>query len=363
VFALELATASEALGDEAEVYAIGMAVDGHHVPGLPPLVHTSRLGIRAHLQSSWRLRRLLAQHPADVVLAHGGWAALVVAFAVPSSSIRVWQRILGLPLERWGRLRRTAWRTIARRFDGVVALTPGMESEMRELGYLGPVWPIGNARNPERFAAVDRATASAALRDDIGIGPDVPLLGFVGHLVDQKQPELAIDVLAEVRRHGHPAHLVMAGDGPSRQAVLQRIDDHRLQDAVTVLGHRDDPELIFGGVDLVLITSRAEGIPGVAIEAQMTGCPVVTFRLGAVEDVVEDGVTGLVVAWAEPLVMGASVATLLSDPSLLKAMSAAAAPRVADFTTANTAALYATKFNELRSSREASVEPALADPA
>ena len=354
VFAQELAAASEAAGDEHDVHAIVLAVDGNEVPGLPPLVRTSRLGVRAYLQGSWRLRRILASEPADVVLAHGGWAALVVAFAVPSSSaLRVWQRILGLPLEGWGRLRRGAWRMVARRFDGVVALTAGMEEEMRALGYEGPVWPIGNARDPKRFIAVDRVTASMALREEIGLGPDIPLLGFVGHLVDQKHPELAVEVLAEVRRQGHPAHLVMAGDGPRRAALQQRVDQHGLSEAVTLLGHRDDPELIFGGIDLVLITSRAEGIPGVAIEAQMSGCPVVTFLLGAVGDVVEDGVSGVVVPCADPLVMATSVVSLLADPPRLQAMSLASAPRAAGFTTTATAALYAAKFNELWSAREA----------
>ena len=351
MFASELASASDALGSENVVYAVAQAADGQQVAGLPPLVGTRRLGIRTYLVSAWRLRRLLTARPADVVLAHGGWAALVVALAVPSSSARVWQRILGLPLERWGRVRRAVWRTIARRFDGVVALTPGMEAEMRELGYDGPVWPIGNARDPERFTGVDRITASRSLREEIGLGPEVPLLGFVGHFVSQKDPELAIDVLAEVRRQGRPAHLVMAGDGPRHAAVVQRIEEHGLQDQVTLLGHRDDPEAVFCGSDLVLITSNAEGIPGVAIEAQMTGCPVVTFLLGAVEDVVEDGVTGVIVPWREPLLMADHVSDLLADPCRLHEMSIGAEARAAEFTTASTAGIYLKRFTELRDAR------------
>lgn len=342
---------------------MAQAADGQQVEGLPPLVRTRRLGIVTYLLSAWRIRRLLVREPADVVLAHGGWAALVVAVAVPGSSARVWQRILGLPLERWGWVRRSAWRAIARRFDGVVALTPGMEAEMRQLGYDGPVWPIGNARDPERFTGVDRIAASRTLRDEIGLGPEVPLLGFVGHLVSQKDPELAIDVLAEVRRQGSPAHLVMAGAGPRRAAVIQRIEEHGLQQQVTLLGHRDDPEAVFCGTDLVLITSRAEGIPGVAIEAQMTGCPVVTFLLGAVEDVVEDGVTGVIVPWREPLLMADHVAALLADPCRLHEMSIGAEARAAEFTTASTAAIYVKRFTELRAARAERTQLVAADPA
>lgn len=349
---MELAAASDALGDANEVHAITLAADGQEVAALPPLVSSSRLGVRTYFLSLWRLRRRLKDHPADVVLAHGGSAALVVAFAVPTASVvRVWQRILGLPLDEWGWIRRWAWRAIARRFDGVVVLTPDMEQEMRDLGYEGPVWPIGNARDPARFTAIDRRAASTTLRGEIGLSSEVPLLGFVGHLVDQKQAEMAVDVLAEVRRQGHPAHLVMAGDGPGRPSVLRRIEAHGIGEAVTLLGHRDDPELVYGASDLVLITSRAEGVPGVAIEAQMTGCPVVTFLLGAVEDVIEDGVTGVVVASPDPLLMAASVSRLLDDPRQLHDMSQAAAARAAEFTTARMATLYATRFNELCDAR------------
>jgi glycosyltransferase involved in cell wall biosynthesis len=175
----------------------------------------------------------------------------------------------------------------------------------------------------------------------------VPVLGFVGHLVDQKHPELAVDVLAEVRHRGQPAHLVVAGDGPRRAAVAQRIAERDLAGAVTLLGHRDDPESVFGAVDLVLITSRAEGIPGVAIEAQMTGCPVVTFAVGAVDEVVENGVTGVVLSEPSVTAMAEEVVRLLADADLRRSMGTAATARSSAFTWAATAPVYADRFAEL----------------
>ena len=84
-------------------------------------------------------------------------------------------------------------------------------------------------------------------------------------------------------------------------------------DAVTFLGHRDDVEWVFGGVDLALLTSDAEGIPGVAIEALMAGCPMVTVPVGGVAQVVEVGVTGVVLGGFEPPEMAEAVARLLAD--------------------------------------------------
>ena len=165
--------------------------------------------------------------------------------------------------------------------------------------------------------------------------------------MSQKQPELAVEVLDGVRRQGHPAHLVMAGDGPRRRAVERRIRELGLTGSVTLLGHRADPELIFGGADLAMITSRAEGIPGVAIEAQMAGCPVVSFPVGAIGDVVQDGVTGIILDRPEVCLMAKQIAGVLDDTDQLQSMSEAASAVGAVFTTASTASRYATTFAEV----------------
>lgn len=338
---MELAAALTDLGHDNEVHAMVRAVDGGSVHDLPVLVPSTRLDARSYLRATRRLRQLLADRPADVVLAHGGSAALVVALAAPGSSARVWQRILGFPTERWGPVRRLPWRAVAHRFDGVVALTPELEAEVRALGYAGPAWVIPNARAPERFAAVDRAAASAALRADLGIDGSVPLIGWVAHLVDQKHPEAAVDLLAEVRRRGTPAHLVMAGDGPLRTAVEGRIEAHGLRGAVTLLGHRDDPEWVFGGIDVALITSRAEGIPGVAIEAQMAGCPVVSVPVGGVAEVVDHGVTGMIATGDDVAALADAVEAVLEDPERRHALGIAARAHAAEFTMGRVAPLYA----------------------
>ena len=56
--------------------------------------------------------------------------------------------------------RRLWWRVVVRRIDAAVALTPTMDQELRDLGFTGPVWTIGNFRDPERFVAVDRDQAA-----------------------------------------------------------------------------------------------------------------------------------------------------------------------------------------------------------
>jgi glycosyltransferase involved in cell wall biosynthesis len=260
----------------------------------------------------------------------------------------VWKRLSPAawrPVQRWW------WRAIARRMDAVVALTPQLESEMRRLGYHGPVWLISNARSPDRFVSVDREVEAVRLRGEIGVGGDIPLLGFVGNLGPEKRPERTLDVLAGVLAHGQPAHLVVAGDGPLRAPFEREVRGRELGEHVSSLGHRSDVERLLGGIDLLLLTSDVEGIPGVAIEAQMAGCPVVTFPTGGVREAVEDGRTGVVLDRPDAALMTKHVLRLLEDPHVRERLGTEGRRRADTFSTARVADDYSARLVELYDGR------------
>jgi glycosyltransferase involved in cell wall biosynthesis len=343
--ALELADELDRLGYRDRVVALGRAFDGGQEPGLAPLGTWRRQGLPELALGAVRLRRLLAREPVDVVLAHGGWAAQVVALAVPlAGPLLVWQRILGWPDKVWGGLRRRWLSTVARRFSAAVALTDDQEAELRLLGYRGPVWMIPNFRQPNRFGDLDRSVAARRLRAELGIAEGTPLVGFVGHLVSQKRPERALEVLTRLRFQGCPAHLVVTGTGPLRPELEARAERLGVRTGVTFLGLRHDVEWVLGGVDLVLITSEAEGIPGVAIEALMAGCPIVTVPVGGVTEVVEHGVTGLVLDGDDPAVMAEAVAGLLADGETRTRMSRESRARTDRFSASAAAPVYADRI-------------------
>jgi glycosyltransferase involved in cell wall biosynthesis len=311
-FALELAAALDALTHDDSVVALTPAPHGGSDPDLPVLTNKIRLAPVAAAEATWELHQLLERDPVDVVIAHGGAAARAAAIGRRRGGpLLVWKRIspgAWRPVQRWW------WRTIARRTDAVVALTPRLEDEMRGLGFDGPVWLIRNARSPERFVSIDRKKEAICLRRQIGVDDDVPLVGFVGNLVREKRPERTLDVLARVHATGRRAHLVVAGQGPLRAPFEKEVRQRGLDGHVSLVGHRADVERLYGGLDLLLLTSDVEGIPGVTIEAQMAGCPVVTFPTGGVRDVVVDGVTGVVLDRPDTALMAEHVAVLLQDP-------------------------------------------------
>jgi glycosyltransferase involved in cell wall biosynthesis len=351
--ALELADELNRLGHRNRVVALGRAFDGGQEPGLAPLGAWRRQGPLELVLGAVRLRRLLARDPVDVAAAHGGWAAQVVALAVPFSGgpLLVWQRILGWPDKVWGSVRRRWLSAVARRYAAAVALTDDQEAELRRLGYRGPVWLIPNFRQSDRFRDLDRSVAARRLRAELGIAEGTPLVGFVGHLVSQKRPERALEVLARLRSRGCPVHLVVAGTGPLRAELEARADRLGVHTGVTFLGQRRDVEWVLGGVDLALLTSEAEGIPGVAIEALMAGCPVVTVPVGGVTEVVEHGVTGLVLDGDDPAAMAEAVARLLADGETRERMSRESRARTDRFSASSAAAVYAERISEALASR------------
>lgn len=347
--AVELADELDRRGHHNRVVALGPARGGGHEAGLLPLDASRGVGLFDLISRVRKVRRLLAEDPVDVVLAHGGWAAQVVALAAPRGErpLLVWQRILGFPPEVWRPGRRRWWQAVARRFDVGVALTADLEAEMRRLGFGGPVWIIPNSRQPDRFLDLDRPAAAARLRAEVGIDDDVALIGFVGHLVDQKRPEKAIQVLAGVLDRGRSAHLVIAGDGDLRAMLELEVRNRGLEHSVTFLGHRSDVERVLGALELSLLTSDAEGIPGVAIESLMAGCPVVSFPVGGVREVVEDGVTGLVLDRHDPAIMAEAVVTLLDDDATRRAMGREGRLQAARFSASATAEIYAERLAAL----------------
>ncbi len=336
------------MGHTNEVLALGLGFDGSEDVDLPPLTRRSDGGFRRSGSARRALRRHLAAHPVDIVIAHGGRAVEASVLARRHHRpIIVWQRILGFPPHMWRPIRNLRWRMIVRRIDAAVALTPDLGDELRRLGFKGPVWAIPNFRDPEPFVAVDRDEAARHLRAELDIPVDSGLIGFVGHLIAQKRPDRALEVLVAVHALGEPAHLVVAGDGPLRNRFEADVKARGFGEFVHVLGDRNDIPQILAATDVFILTSDSEGLPGVLIEAQMAGCPVVTVPVGGVRELVDDGETGIVTDGLDPDELANRVVELLRDPHLRFRLGERARRRAVRFSSTRAAGTYAARLAEV----------------
>jgi N-acetyl-alpha-D-glucosaminyl L-malate synthase BshA len=144
-----------------------------------------------------------------------------------------------------------------------------------------------------------------------------------------------------------PAMLVMAGDGPDRDAAEAEVDRLGLARDVRFLGRVDDVASVLRGADLFLLPTQSESFGLAALEAMACGVPVIATRAGGIPEVVVDGETGVL---AEPGAVDAMIDAalgILQDPKRHERMRAAAVARAGEFTADRVVPLYEALYREV----------------
>lgn len=147
----------------------------------------------------------------------------------------------------------------------------------------------------------------------------------IGRLNAQKGQLLLLDALHQLRREGIPVHLVIIGDGELRQLLKQRLVRLGLIDCVEITGYLSEEEVIrhLRKARTLVLSSFAEGLPVVIMEALAAGRPVISTAIAGVPELVRDGVNGwLIPAGDVQALTGAMRAALLANPAELDAMGA-----------------------------------------
>lgn len=138
-------------------------------------------------------------------------------------------------------------------------------------------------------------------------------------------PEMAVEVLAELRRTHPAATLTMAGQEKGLHAAVQALASRRgLAGAVHFPGFLGpaDKAREFAAHDIYLNTNRVDNMPVSVLEAGAFGLPVVATAVGGVPHLLRDGETGLLVPDSDVAAMTAAVRRLLDEPALAAALSA-----------------------------------------
>jgi glycosyltransferase involved in cell wall biosynthesis len=126
----------------------------------------------------------------------------------------------------------------------------------------------------------------AELRRELGIPGDVPVVGHVGRLAEEKNHTFLLRAMARLASRVPRARLVIAGGGglrPDLEGVVQRFG---LRQRVVFTGPRDDVPELLGIFDALALPSLREGLPAVVLEAQAAGLPCVVSEQTPVETVV-----------------------------------------------------------------------------
>jgi glycosyltransferase involved in cell wall biosynthesis len=169
---------------------------------------------------------------------------------------------------------------------------------------------------PNPAPLIDRRTSREELRARLGIG--FPTFVFVGRLVDAKNLPLAITALRSVPE----AELVVIGDGPVREDLMRVIANSGVGERVSLKGALPRGAAIewLRAADAAILPSRFENFPHAAVEALAAGTPVIATAVGGVPEIVETGVTGLLVPPGDSRAFGGAMASLVEEPELRESL-------------------------------------------
>ncbi len=162
----------------------------------------------------------------------------------------------------------------------------------------------------ERFRTGDPRSAKSA----VGLPPDAFVIGIVATLRSWKGHRYLLQAFA--RREGKESRLVVVGDGPQREALEALARELGIAARVTFAGNREDVAPWLRAFDLFCLPSYAnEGVPQALMQAMATGLPVVTTPVGSIAEIVEDGVSGLLVKPESADALRDAIDALAADPA------------------------------------------------
>jgi glycosyltransferase involved in cell wall biosynthesis len=227
-------------------------------------------------------------------------------------------REMGVRVSVW--VRQMAFRY---RVGGVIPVAIAEEvraSVQRVYGYPDPPLIPNGIPTDEYAPDPDRR---AQWRQAHGIEPRATVVTHIGRFAFQKNHALLIEAFAQVRSDA-PLYLLLVGGGELENAVREQVAALGLQERVRFLGVRADVADILRASDVFVLSSRWEGNPMSVMEAMAAGLPVVSTAVGGVPELVQEGVTGLLVPSEDAGALARALQALVDDPTRRAAMGDAA---------------------------------------
>jgi glycosyltransferase involved in cell wall biosynthesis len=205
-------------------------------------------------------------------------------------------------------------------------------------GFLGDSCPHLVLAPPARDLDALRRAASAGLDEDCLSWCEGPFLAYVGRLEPAKGVDRLIDIFRRVLDGGIEANLILVGEGAQQEALMAQTRRLGLDRKIFFAGWRRNPYPLVRRSRAVVLTSRYEGAPGIAIEAMALGVPVVAYEsTPGIRDLLQDGGCGILIEDGQAERFAASLQRLLRDPEWASPIIDRGLLRARDFDSAQAA--------------------------
>jgi glycosyltransferase involved in cell wall biosynthesis/protein-tyrosine-phosphatase len=285
---------------------------------------TSALGILRCLV------RFFKEHDIDVVHTHRYKDSVLAAIAAKLAGVRhVVRTVHGLrePMSGWAALKFRLYEALDRLallccVDLVIAVSMRMADTLRASGYRPT--SVTHIHNGVDLSAIDERIKKdpACTRRELGIEPDAIVVGTVGRLSAVKGHATLLRAARRIL-HRHPnATFLIVGSGPLDSELRAEAARLGIGDACVFAGARRDVHDLMAAIDVFVLPSLDEGIPMALLEAMALRIPVVATAVGGVPEVVQDGVTGILVPAADHEALADASLRLIADREWAHAVGA-----------------------------------------
>ncbi len=269
----------------------------------------------------WALARRLARERPDAAI---GWLPWATAFTVLAASLAGVPRVLqslhsqsparrSLSLPVW---QRPLEMLTARMADRVIACSDACRADYMAWGWIPPrkIVTVRNGIDPERLQRPPEAEVRA-VRASLQ-AERRPLVGIVGRLSPEKDHRTFLEAMRRVREAVPSVAAVVIGTGHELARLKKESERLGLARVVAFLGARTDVGALMASLDVLVLSSRSEGLPIVLLEGQALGVPVVTTDAGGARETVREGETGFIVPCGDSGQLAARIVQLLGDERL-----------------------------------------------
>jgi glycosyltransferase involved in cell wall biosynthesis len=294
------------------------------------------------------IRELVSRTSADIVHAHGYKADIYTYLALRRagtplvSTCHTWYDN-DLSVTLYG----MADRFVLRNYAAVVGVSGEVKQRLLKAGVHKD--KIHLVRNGIDLRPFDNAPPS--LRSELARNP--PIVGLIGRLAIEKGVDVFLHAAARVLMELPSTKFVVVGEGPDREKLESLIDELKIRENVSMLGQRADMPSVYASLDIMVSTSRREGLPMAILEGMASGLPLVATSVGEVPTVVLDGRTGVVLPPEDPALLASAIVTLLKDPAERERLGVAARKLIDDeFSAQRMTADYLRVYEEAASRRK-----------
>lgn len=215
--------------------------------------------------------------------------------------------------------------------DTVIAVSEFVKNQIRRIGIDGQkIHVIHNGIVKARSGRISRR---AETRDKLRIPKDAPTVLVVARYAGNKRHDVSLDAYVRAQSRCPDLHLLMAGEAFAEGRMLaediaRRSHRSGLRDQIRNVGFWPDMTELYDAADVYMLTSERDPLPLTVLEAMAHGVPVVATRSGGIPEMIEDGISGILMPPGQGQAFADGVERILSDDTFRSALISAATARV-----------------------------------